>query len=305
MALLLALLALSGVEGLSQETVHIARNDDRKPLYEAFLRRTAEIRLDDPKRAVESLDVLIADVRDGPIERRIRIERMANVFGDPVDFFPYQLRGRARLAIGGRAALLAAERDLEASVARKAVSSAPFLERARAALWDDVRPELGVERWTPEAVALARRLKGDAWVADEAKKAVEALDALGGAPEERHAPARRALAWCDAVGEAAKPVREKAGLLLARRSRFRLQVVVTPFAELSRVTRDGKDVELDVRHTPIALSLEAGAYEIELTHPRWGTRPFRFRTADVKDGGTYVLSGDMEAGGLGLRELAR
>ncbi|HEX7901312.1 MAG TPA: hypothetical protein VF950_26370 [Planctomycetota bacterium] len=289
---------------LLQETVHIARNDDRKPLYEAFLRRYAEIRLDDPKRAVESLDALIADVRDGPVECRIRVERMANVFSDPVDFLPYQLRGRARLAIGGRASLLAAERDLEASVARKAASSGPYLEKVRAALWDDVRPDLGVDRWTPEAVALARRLK-PAWADDEAKRAVEALDALSGAPEEKHAAARRALAWCDAVGDAAKAVREKADLLLARRSRFRLQIVVTPFAELSRVTRDGKDVELDVRHTPLALSLEAGAYEIELTHPRWGARPFRFRTADVKDGGTYVLSGDMEAGGLGLRELAR
>jgi hypothetical protein len=129
-----------------QETVHIARNDDRRPRYEAFLRRYAEIRLDDPRRAAESLDALLADVADGPVECRLRLERMANVFSDPVDFLPYQLRGRARLALGDRASLLAAERDFEASIARKTTSSAAFLETTRAALWKDVEAELGVER---------------------------------------------------------------------------------------------------------------------------------------------------------------
>jgi hypothetical protein len=83
-----------------------------------------------------------------------------------------------------------------------------------------------------------------------------------------------------------------------------LQVVVAPFAEL-RVTRDGKDVELEQRHTPLALSLDAGEIEIELSHPRAGTRRFFVRPSDVKDGRRYALSGDLESGVLSLRELTR
>lgn len=287
---------------LLQDTVHIPRNDDRKPVYEALLRRYAEIRLDDPRRAVEALDALIAGLGDGPVECRVRIERMANVYGDPVDFLPYQLRGRARLAIGGRAELLAAERDFEASIARKATSSAAYLDQARAALWEDVRPEAGVERWTPQALDIARRLK-PAWAVEEARRAGAALDVLGGAAEAKHEPARRALAWAEAVG--AEELREKARALLAKRTRFSLQIVVAPYAELTRVVRDGKDVELEIRHTPLVLTLEAATYEFELTHPRIGTRRARVRPSDVKDGRAYVLAGDLEAGGLNCFELTR
>jgi hypothetical protein len=293
--MLLALLLL-------QDTVHIPRNDDRKPVYETLLKRYAEIRLDDPRRAIEALDALIAGLGDGPVECRIRVERMANVYGDPVDFLPYQLRGRARLALGGRAALLAAERDFEASIGRKATSSAAFLARTRSALWEDVRPDTGVDRWTPEALEIARRLKPD-WAVEEARRAGAELDALSGTHEDKHAPARRALGWAEAVG--AEELRDKAKALLAKRTRFRLQIVVAPYAELTRVVRDGKDVELDTRHTPLVLTLEAAVYEFELTHPKIGSRRARIRPSDVEDGRSYVLGGDLEAGGPSLSALKR
>ncbi|HYE98243.1 MAG TPA: hypothetical protein VEJ18_04995, partial [Planctomycetota bacterium] len=87
------------------------------------------------------------------------------------------------------------------------------------------------------------------------------------------------------------------------RSRFRLQIAVHPYAELARVTRDGRELSPDVRHTPLVLDLEAGEFEVELRHPRWGSRVFRFGDADVTDGRPYALSGDMETGRLALNEV--
>lgn len=297
---------------LTQETVHIARNDARRPHCETLLRRFAEVRLDEPRKAVEALDALLAEAGDVPVECRVRVERMANVFSEPVDFFPYQLRGRAKLALAAaeparrRALLLEAIKDFERSK-----PSAAYLAQARAAFWEDLWPDLTAERWTPELVELARLVPGPAaWAVEEAKRVAAGLEVLPGAPEEKHPTARRASAWSEAMEQLFGPlaelkaVRERAAALLARRSRFRLQVSVTPFAEL-RLSADGKEVELDVRHTPLALTLEATAYDVELKHPRFYPRLFRIRAEDVKDGRTYVLTGDMESGELRLRELRR
>jgi len=295
-----------------QDTVHIGRLDDRKPLYKGLLDRYAEARAaadTRPEEAVRLLDGILAQVADGPVECRIRLERFANDFEDPQDFFPLQLRGRTRLALAEREAadrralLRAALADLEASTARKLPSSEPLRREALRRLWEHVRPGLAFDAdpLDPEALVLFRRAPDEAWLRGQIAAAKAALAAPVGRPEDRHPLARRVLAWTAAVG--AEELRVPAEAALSRRSRFRLQIAVHPYAELARVTRDGRELSLDVRHTPLVLDLEAGDFEAELRHPRWGSRAFRFGGADVADGRTYALSGDMETGRLALNEV--
>ncbi|HYE98258.1 MAG TPA: hypothetical protein VEJ18_05070, partial [Planctomycetota bacterium] len=54
----------------AQDTVHIGRLDDRKPLYKGLLDRYAEARAaadTRPEEAVRLLDGILAQVADGPV----------------------------------------------------------------------------------------------------------------------------------------------------------------------------------------------------------------------------------------------
>lgn len=296
----------------AQDTVHVGRLDDRKPLYKSLLERYAEARaaaVDRPEEALKILDGVLADVAEGPVECRIRLERFANDFEEPRDFFPLQLRATVRMALAaregtdGRSLLRGALADLDASVARKLPSSEPLREEALRRLREQLRPGLAfdAERLDPEALALHRRAPDEAWLRDQIARARAAIEAPAARPEDRHPLARRVRAWAEAFE--ADALRAAAESALQRRSRFRLQIAVNPYAELVRLARDGRPMAVDVRHTPLVLDLEAGAFEAELRHPRWGSRVFRFGSEDVADGRTYALSGDMETGRLVLNAV--
>ena len=93
----------------------------------------------DPRAAVERLDAVLGNARLKKIECRLRIEERPSEYTAWYDFFPYQYRGRARLALARKsepeAALklvAGAIQDFEESAARKVASSGPLLEAARA-----------------------------------------------------------------------------------------------------------------------------------------------------------------------------
>lgn len=92
----------------------------------------------DPSGAVERLDEVLANPKIRKVECRIRIEERPAEYTQPYAFYPYQYRGRARLALGRKAEPEAAERllsgavdDLKKSLDLGVRSSETYLATAR------------------------------------------------------------------------------------------------------------------------------------------------------------------------------
>src|SRR6185436_738830 len=138
-----SLLALCLLLGLQEEVIQ--RSDPARSQYQEAVElcKAAEELLErDPEAAATKLTELLDRFGQLPkIERRLRIKVFADDAGAPHAFFPYQLRGRARLAAAKDPDRIeAAVRDFERSVERGAASSKPLLQSARAAWWASLRP---------------------------------------------------------------------------------------------------------------------------------------------------------------------
>lgn len=141
------------------------------------------------------------------------------------------------------------------------------------------------------------------FVRTQIQEAVSASQTLG---KDRDRAARL-IAWCDMMTAAAQgvdrlktlvdslvPAKASAARVADYKGTFALKVLVGPFAQITRLSRDGKDIQLAKRFTPVTLAdLEIGEYDLELEHPQLGKKLIKIGAKDLKDGRTYQISGLM------------
>ncbi len=319
----------------TQEEV-IRRTDPARAQYQEAVElcRSAEELIEkDPETAVARLTELLDRFGTLPrIECRLRIKVFADDPGAAYAFFPYQFRGRARLATAKGAAdrIEAAVRDFERSVERGAAASKPLLQSARLDWWTSLRPLLAREGWEPGRAGAAAKAKGllrdfagdkqdravaeaEAWIAAQLEPVEAAVRALRRAEPADRSRAAKDAAWLLAtegvvggpLAERFRAAADRASVVASYRGGFRLKISAGPWAEVTRFAREGKDLELPARETPLVVpgELEIGDYEVELAHPRLGRRTRRIAASELQEGKTYLLSGDLEEGTTTLRLL--
>ncbi|HXX92866.1 MAG TPA: serine/threonine-protein kinase, partial [Planctomycetota bacterium] len=215
-------------------------------------------------------------------------------------------------------------------------AAAKKAQEAKEAAWLDdwlnkIKPGIAFSVWKPGDAALAdltkqafKKMATDAskldalnavdFVRSQVQEAVSASTSLGKDRER----ALRLIGWCEMITAASqgidrlKPLVES--LVSAKgtavkvtdyKGTFTLQLQIGPFAEITRFSREGKDLPLSKKFTPLKLpDLEIGEYDLELTNPQLGKKQIRFGIKDLKDGRTYLISGQMsDPGILKPREL--
>ena len=320
---------------LLQEALTVPFADPQRAQYiEAIqsCRAAQEKAAADPEAADRELSAFLRTHADLALERRVTVYERPN---DPKTFLlcPWQYRGQARLALARRPGLGEGERrrrlreaagDLEKSAGLRNASSEPMLREARRELWPLVRVQLRHEAAEPAAPDEARRLlaaledpaaaaKDLAEEVERVRRQAVARKADFSARDVRERRAANDLAWAERIAAAVKglePYREVEGALapfreaVAFRGVFRLKVAVHPFADPVTLRREGQVLALPVQATPLVVPgfLEVGRFEVEVRHPTWGARSRAIRPEELKDGKTYVLSGDLERGTLELTE---
>jgi serine/threonine protein kinase len=198
--------------------------------------------------------------------------------------------------------------------------------------WIEVRDLLDYDDWKAGDATLAGRanrllkaLTSDApvkeadvrdWFSNQTDKAETRLGRLSGSLEEKRAGAARIVGWCDVVVAAAKDVdfvkryadgaartRAEAARIADYKGSFTLRAIVGPYAQLTKVTRGGKDVPVPQRATPLVIAgLEIGDYELEFSHPQLGKKTVKLEAARLKDGRTLLISGRMQDAQLRVAE---
>jgi len=155
------------------------------------------------------------------------------------------------------------------------------------------------------------------WFDRQTGKAETQVGRLGGGGEEKRAAASRIVAWYDTIQGAAKGVdflkrqmdsaaklRGDAARIANYKGSFTLKIFVGPYAEITKLKRDGKDVAVTQRVTPLILgNLEIGEFEIELSHPTLGKKVEKIGEKQLKDGKTYQISGRIQDAKLRVTEL--
>lgn len=326
-----------------QEEV-IPRTDPARAQYQEAVnlcRAALELLDRDPGAAAAKLTELLDRHGQLPkIECRLRIIVFADDPGSAFAFYPYQARGRARLAMAASPKLTPGERaddvesavhDFERSVERGASSSKPFLQDARRQWWSSLQPLLVRDAALPARAAIRARTllrdqAGDG-LEREVKDALSWFSSQLGPVEAKirsyartnpgdRRRAQEDAAWCRACEQALETV-PGAAEMLARfrtaglqaagiatyRGAFRLKISASPWAEVTRLVREGIEIPLPIRETPLVIpgELEIGDFEIELSHPRLGRRTRRILATELQEGKTFLLSGDLEEGTITLR----
>ena len=196
--------------------------------------------------------------------------------------------------------------------------------------WLALREALDVQRYRPgdgglkpRATELLSRMESDAalsdrgivtdWLNREAREAVQAIAALRRDRDE----ATRLLGWCDLFLAAAEGVddltgaareiaqsRDDAAAVANYRGSFTLKLAVGPYAEVVRLAREGKEVSLAQRFTPLVISdLEIGEYVLELSHPKHGKKTVTISPDRLREGKTVLVGGRMRDASLRVTEL--
>ena len=321
---MLVLLALS----FAVQDVEIIRRKDRIEYEEAVdLCRKAEARIaTEPAKALEALDDLIEKRPLRKMECLVRIEVFADTPGAPVPLLPYQLRGRARQALAATAAadrrrlLEQALQDFETSTARGVPSSADLARGARRELLGVLKPALdpSINLLLVSMEANQQVAAVEAFAEELRAEAAAARRRLDDAGKKAGAEAGKTAAWCDRAAAALKGTKSGAAVsaeldalrvlaasLAAYRGSIQLKISASPYAEIVALKRDGKDIALTERFTPLTLPapLEIGDLDLELRHPDWGRRSASYAANSFKDGARYVLAIDMSTGVLTLTPL--
>jgi hypothetical protein len=203
----------------------------------------------------------------------------------------------------------------------------PQIEAEWAKGWSRLAEELGPDRFRSEDGALAERAgsllrrmateaapkdadQAKAWLAKEVEKLQLRLPGLS------RDEAKGALGWSSALSRALEGIelpdatRESLRRLhaeAAKRAEFRgsfsLKIGPSPFAEGIRLFREGAEIPLRDRGTPLVLTdLEIGDYTLEMSNPKTGPRSWSIHAQDLKAGRTFVLSGPMKEGKFTLAE---
>ena len=154
------------------------------------------------------------------------------------------------------------------------------------------------------------------WFTEQVEKAESSLQNIPTGMEERRATASKIVGWCDTILAAGKgldsiqqatdpaPIRARAAQIADFKGSFTLQILVGPYAEVTKLVRNDKDVPLAQRFTPLVVgNLEIGDYVIELSHPQHGKKVERLAAKDLKNGKAYLLSGRIQDGKLKVGEL--
>ncbi|HLF95028.1 MAG TPA: hypothetical protein VJB14_16285 [Planctomycetota bacterium] len=158
-----------------------------------------------------------------------------------------------------------------------------------------------LKRLAPEA-STRDQVEVAAWIAAEVEGAKGRVKALS--REE----AKRAVAWCEtlsaaiaaidalkAARESLGKVRDDAARIAQYRGSFTLKIGPSPYAEDVRILREGKEILLVQRATPlVAVDLEIGDFTVELAHPDSGKRTVTIPASLLREGKAYVLSGRMK-----------
>jgi hypothetical protein len=337
------LLILAFQAAQADDTVH--RSDVNRSAYQEAVdacREAEKLLGSAPEAALEKLAPVFLDGLDKGrftlVERKIFIEKKAQEL-TAYDFYPYNFRGRARLLVArsrkdeeARRFLLGAAADLQTSLGKGAKDSQKPLAEAHQELWNNVRSALTYEGWKPGRLALvdqslallaATDLKEWAtWVAAEIGRVELKLRDLrkeAGDLDSKRPAARQAAEWCDAVFAALRGIpavqavsvaASRAGALAASirdsRGHFRLKIGVNPWATVSRLQREGEEIALTDRDTPLLVpqELEIDDYSVELTHPN-GRKVARISAKSLEPGRTYVLWGDMNGDRFEVSELPK
>jgi len=198
--------------------------------------------------------------------------------------------------------------------------------------WLKLTEALDYDDWKPGDAGLSDRvnkhltgLKANApfregdiydWFDRQVSRAESQLSRLGGGIDKQ-AAAARIVAWCETVQAAAKGqdfirkhaetaarVRGSAARIANYKGNFVLRILVGPYAEVTKLTRNGKDVPLSQRVTPLVLGgLEIGDYEVELSHPQLEKKTVKITEKQLKDGKAYQISGRFQDAKLRVTEL--
>jgi hypothetical protein len=329
--------------GWTQANDTVTRSNPNRPAYTQAVDACAEaeklLREASPEAALEKLAPIFADSRLTIIEQRIFIEEKAQ---EPTkhDFYPYYLRGTARLLVArkrkdeeARRFLIDAIGDFRASVGRMADRSKEPLSNAYKELWENIRGALAYEGWKPGATRLVDQAlaliaqtdhskEASDWLTDEVgrvethlrglRKTLADLDA-------RRSPAGQAADWCEKVVASVKGIPAFQAVLSAAdkthalavsirdsRGTFRLKIGVSPWAKVERLERAGEEIQLADRETPLLVpqELEIDNYTVELIHPN-GRKNARIDAMSLQPGRTYVLWGDMNGDKFPVSELLK
>jgi len=321
----------------------ITRLDPNKGAYQESVDALAEAEKlleKSPEMAVEKLSPVFGHIERGHItkfEQLIVMETKAQET-QKYEFYPYQLRGRARLLAAqkrkddeARRFLVDAVADLRISVRKTDLSKSP-LATAHQELWDNVRAALTYEGWKAGGTQLAQSM---ALIADteHAPKASEWLGAEIGRVdaqvrelrkttdlEARRAPAGQAANWCDILAASLKDLTPfkapLAAIALTRalavsirdsKGTFRLKIIVSPWAKVEHLKRQDEEIGLNDRDTPLVIpqELEIDSYTVELFHPSKGRKKVPIDANPLQPGRTYVLWGDMAEGKFQVTELLK
>lgn len=359
-ALLLAVLA-------QDKPVIIDRLHPQKDRYD-HARRTYEQALKlldtDPDAALQKITE-IHDRLDQPdrpglqeFEKTLRFEDNSGDYSPPLPFYPFQVRGRARLKLAAlsksveerRRLLTDAAADFQKSVEKGVESSGTLLKETRAEIaklppplppaptaeelaaswskeWNALRPRLSYGSFAAEdsavpvqAARLFGRMAAEASPRDQVDVAGWiSLEVAGAKPRVKSLSrdeARRMVLWTETLAaalaglepfkasrESLSQFRSEAVQIAEYRGSFTLKIGPSPYAEEVRVLREGREIVLPGRSTPLVLSrLEIGDYTVELTHPGTGKRTVSIPAASLSEGRTYILHGKM-AGELAVAPL--
>jgi hypothetical protein len=328
--------------GWTQANDTVTRNDPNRTAYSEALEAYAQAEKlmgASPEAALEKLAPIIADSRLMLIEQRIFIYNKAQ---EPTkhDFYPYHLRGTARLLVArkhkdeeARQLLIDAIGDLRTSVGRKADRSKEPLANAHKELWENIRGALSYEGWKPGATRLVDQAlaliaetdhskEASDWLADEIGRVETHLRGLRRTIADldaRRSPAAVAADWCEKVVALVKGIPAfQAVLSVANKTHalavsirdskgtFRLKIGVSPWAKIERLERAGEEIQLADRETPLLVpqELEIDNYTIELVHEN-SRKNARIDAISLQPGRTYVLWGDMNGDKFQLSELTK
>jgi predicted Ser/Thr protein kinase len=195
--------------------------------------------------------------------------------------------------------------------------------------WLGIRQKVNFDFWAPgdaalgpKAVELLGKLDADAsvrdvadeteWLMNQARTVLRQAQSLG----TDRAQALKVVGWCDVMGPALKGspklasasgMVEQSRTIAAKIASFRgsvtLKLFVGPFAEVVRVSREGTNLTLAAKATPLVVpNVEIGDFEVELSHPQHGKKVEKIPASKLKDGKTYVLSGRLQDAQLRLTE---
>jgi serine/threonine protein kinase len=155
------------------------------------------------------------------------------------------------------------------------------------------------------------------WFSTQTDRAETQMSRLQGSIEEKRAAASRTVGWCDSIlagskgidflkrsADSAAKTRGLAATVANYKGSFTLKIMVGPFVEVTRISRNGTDVPLSQRFTPLVVGgLEVGDLEVDLSHPVLGKKTVKIPASQLKDGKSFQLSGRMQDAKLRVTEL--